>query len=125
MRFGLIAVILLGLAACVDTGYGPAEYAGSGWRSTTGSPLSIGEVAALRATCRPRAMSGPVDTDQPVANPIRDNPLYHPGGVGLANATKTGIGDPDRPLDLGFRRTTYTANAIDECLIEKGLVQIR
>jgi len=92
MRLWIIAAALAaGLNACTALEAPPAVYASSGWRTANGAPLSMGEVEALRISCRPSRMSSPLDSDQPVANTIRDNPIYHPGGEGLANAPPTGI----------------------------------
>jgi hypothetical protein len=124
MRFWLSAVTLLVLGACAAPEYAPVVYANSGWRSMSGSQLSLGEVEALKETCRPRAISLPLDSADLVANPVRDNAIYHPGGQGWGNAPSTGIAAADRPLELGFRRTAYTVGAIEECLIEKGLVRV-
>jgi len=126
MRLWIIAAALAaGLNACTALEAPPAVYASSGWRTANGAPLSMGEVEALRISCRPSRMSSPLDSDQPVANTIRDNPIYHPGGEGLANAPPTGIAAADRPLEPGTRRPVYTAGMIDECLTDKGLTKAR
>jgi hypothetical protein len=123
MRGWIFAVLAAGLTACTAPGTQPAAYVGSGWRTAAGTPLSIAEVEALRSSCRPRAIASLLDPDQPVANSIRDNPIYHPGGEGLANAPPVGIAAADRPLELGVRRATYTEGMVTECMYEKGLLK--
>jgi hypothetical protein len=119
-----MTAMLLGLAACAGLGEPPVVNTGSGWASRSGVRLSIAEVEALKGSCRPRAASGPLDSADPIANPIRDNPIYRPGGEGFANAPFNGINADERPLQLGFRRIAYNSGTIDACLIEKGLVPI-
>jgi hypothetical protein len=118
---------LVGLSGCVL--FDPAEpvlYSPSGWRTQAGAPLSLAEVESLRQSCLPRQVVLALDPDRPVANPIVDNPLYHPGGEGLANAPAIGIAAADRPVEPGTRRVAeLTLGSLDECLVNKGLVRDR
>jgi hypothetical protein len=117
---------LVGLSGCVllDPPT-PAPYAAAGWR-TQGAPLSLAEVEAFRQSCQPRQVVLALDPDRPIANPIVDNPIYHPGGEGLANAPAIGIAAPDRPVEPGTRRAPeFTLGSVDECLVSKGLVRVR
>jgi hypothetical protein len=122
----LIVAGLVGLSGCALLDLPPpAPYADSGWRSLAGAPLSIAEVEALRLSCVPRQLTLALDPGRPVANPIADNPVYHPGGEALANAPALGIAAPDRPAEPGTRRVADpTAGSLDECLARKGLVRM-
>jgi hypothetical protein len=128
MRLWIVAAALAaglpGLSACSVLDPSVA-YPYSGWRTATGAPLTLAEVEALRISCRPGQISSPMDSDQPVASAIRDNPIYHPGGEGLSNARPTGIAAADRPLEPGTRRPVYTAAMLDTCLSDKGLLKNR
>lgn len=124
----LIVAGLVGLSGCIllDPPAPPAAYAPSGWRTLAGATLSIAEVEALRLSCVPRQVMLALDPDRPVANSILDNPAYHPGGEGLANAPVVGIAAPERPVGPGTRRVAeLTYGSLDECLARKGLVRIR
>lgn len=127
MRKRLIAAGLIGLAGCtVFEPVPPVSYADSGWRTGAGAALSLAEVEALRQTCTPRQVMLALDPDRPVANPIRDNPVYHPGGEGFANAAAVGIAAPDRPVEPGTRRVAeLPAGSLDECLAGKGVIRLR
>src|SRR5688572_12884544 len=95
----LIVAGLAGLSGCMLLDPPPAPYAAAGWRTQTGAPLSIAEVEALRQSCAPQQVTLALDPDRPVASPIIDNPVYHPGGAGLANAPAVGIAAPERPVE--------------------------
>ena len=127
MRRWLIVASLAGLSGCMLLDPPPhAPYAAAGWRTQTGAPLSLAEVEALRQSCAPQQVTLALDPDRPVANPIIDNPIYHPGGAGLANAPAVGIAAPDRPVEPGTRRVAdLVAGSLDECLARKGLVRMR
>ena len=127
MRNWLNFVGLVGLGGCVMLDpSAPAPYPTSAWRTQTGAPLSVAEVEALRQTCLPQQMVLAFDPGRPVANPIADNPAYHPGGAGLANAPALGIAAPDRPVEPGTRRVAdRSAGSIDECLASKGVFRAR
>ena len=124
MRGLLLAAALLGLGACaaVETPPGPAE---PGWRTSAGLPLSRSEVQALRSACAGQARVTPIDTDQPVPNPLRDDPAYRPGGEGLANAPQTGVAAAGRPIEPATRRIASAGVLGDQCLYDQGLVRIR
>jgi hypothetical protein len=125
MRKRLIVVALVGLGGCAAFEAPPAPTAASGWRTRAGAPLSIAEVAALHQSCAPRQLRLALDPDRPVANPVLDNPVYHPGGEGLANAPAVGLAAPDRPVEPGTRRVAdLTAGPVDECLYGKGVVKM-
>ena len=128
MRFWLLALAAAGLSACAagdgPLGGAPLMAANSNWQTARGAHLSLGEIEALRTTCEHPGGGGPLDSAQPVPNPIRDNPIYHPGGEGLTNAPPTGIAAADRPLELGTRTQAYVPGAITQCLLDKGLVQV-
>lgn len=126
MREWLIVAGLVGLSGClVFEPPPPTPYADSGWRSRAGAALSLAEVEALRQTCAPQVTLA-LDPDRPVANPITDNPVYHPGGEGLANAPAIGIAAPDRLVEPGIRRVAdLSGGTLDECLARKGLVRTR
>jgi hypothetical protein len=123
----LIVAGLVGLSGCALLDPPPpAAYAASGWHTLAGAPLSIAEVEALQQSCAPRQVTLALDPDRPVANPIVDNPVYHPGGEGLANAPVLGIAAPERPVEPGTRRVAeFTYGSPDECLARKGLVRVR
>ncbi len=124
MRRLLIVAALIGLSACATPAAPREGYADSGWRTRSGAPLSLGEVAALRETCVPRRMVTPIDTGQPTPNPLRDNPVYHPGGEGLASAPPSGIAAIDQPVEPGTRRGPLPgAEPVADCLMSKGLVR--
>jgi hypothetical protein len=124
MRILCVIAAAAGLSACVPGPPSPVSYANSGWRTGSGAPLSIGEVDALRTSCNALRVTKAIDTDQPVASPIRDNPIYRPGGEALANAPATGLGAVDQPLELRTRRIADIVYSIDECLYAKGLAKI-
>ncbi len=113
---------LIGLGACAAPEAPPVVFANSGWRTSTGAPLSIGEVQALRESCELRRVSGPIDSDRPARRLLSDNPAYKPGGEGLANAPATGIAAADRPIEPGTRRAApLGAGSAEECLFGRGL----
>ncbi len=121
--FGM--ALLVGLSACASLQGLPPGYPDSGWRTSRGTPISIAEYDALRQSCLPRRYTLPMDSNQPVPSTIRDNPAYHPGGEGLANAPMTGIVADGQPVEPGLRRSSaYRETPIDECLAEKGLVKV-
>ncbi|MBV9828915.1 MAG: hypothetical protein JO001_25100 [Alphaproteobacteria bacterium] len=124
MRFWLLALAAAGLSACSALGLAPAGDAPPDWQTARGTRLSLAELDALRVSCEHRGGAGPLDSDQPVPNPIRDNPIYHPGGEGLANAPPTGISAADRTLELGTRVAAFIPGSVDQCLLDKGLVQV-
>jgi hypothetical protein len=127
MRNWLIVGGLVGLSGClVLDPLPPASFVYSGWRSRAGAALSLAEVEALRQSCVPPLVTLALDPDRPVANPMTDNPVYHPGGEGLANAPAIGIAAPDRPVEPGIRRVAdLSAGTTEECLYRKGLVRTR
>ena len=121
-----LAAALLAMAGCVS----PAQRVGavdSGWRTRSGQELSVAEAEALRQSCTPGRGVTLVDPDRPVPDPLRDNPAYHPGGEGLANAPATGIAAADRPIQSDTRQVEGSVNSasLDNCLYEKGLVRVR
>jgi hypothetical protein len=120
----MVAAAVVALSACVADEAPPVVFANSGWRTASGTPISLAEIDALRQSCAPRRSVTPIDSDQPAPNPLRDNPAYHPGGEGLTNAPLTGIAAADRRIDTAARRTAgYGAVSIDDCLYAKGLVK--
>jgi hypothetical protein len=126
MRILLIGAVVVGLSACVAAEAPPVVFANTGWRTSSGVPVSIGEIDALRQSCVPRRTVTPIDSDRPVPNPLRDNPAYHPGGEGLTNAPPTGIAAADQRIDTAARRSAeYGAGPIEDCLSAKGLVRAR
>lgn len=126
MRDWLIAAGFIGLCGCTVFEPGPPPpYAQSVWRTQAGAALSLAEVEALRQSCAPRQVTLAIDPHRAVANPMADNPVYHPGGEGLANAPAIGIAAPDRPVEPGTRRVAEAAGSIDECLAGKGLIRAR
>lgn len=127
MRIWLIFAGLIGLGGCVVLDpLPPAAYADFGWRTRAGAPLSTAEIAALRQSCTPRQVALALDPGRPVANPVNDNPVYHPGGEGLANAPTFGMAAPERPVEPGSRRVAeLAAGPLDECLSGKGLIRVR
>jgi hypothetical protein len=127
MRAWLIVALLVGLSGCTLFELAPpAPYAASGWRTQGGAALSLAEVEALRESCAPPEVMLALDPDRPVANPITDNPVYHPGGEGLTNAPAIGIAAPDRPVEPGIRRVAdLSGGTVDECLYRKGLIRMR
>lgn len=132
MRRLLIGAAVVWLGSCTAVEAPPTVFANSGgvaasgWRTGSGAPVSLGELDALRQSCVPRRVVTPIDTDQPVPNPLRDNTAYHPGGEGLTNAPSTAIAAPDHRIDPATRRTSvYRAATIEDCLYAKGLVKAR
>ena len=124
MRGWLMVAAVVGLGACVAAEAPPVVFANSGWRTASGAPVSLGELDALRQSCVPRTVVTPIDSDQPVPNPLRDNPAYHPGGEGLTNAPMTGIAGADRQIYAAARRSVgYGAVSVEDCLYAKGLVK--
>lgn len=124
MRSLLMVGALLGLGGCLAAAAPPVGYADSGWRTRTGAALSIGEIEALRQSCTPAQIKRSIDSARPTSDPLRDNPAYHPGGEGLANAPATGIAAAGRPIEPGTRRVAAPgAGSVEECLYGKGLVR--
>jgi hypothetical protein len=125
MRSAMIVAGLLGLSACLAART-PVIYGDSGWRTATGAPLSIAEVEALSHSCAPRRVVAAIDSDRPVASLLRDNPAYHPGAQGLANAPPTGIAAAGQPIEPGTRIAAAPgAGTVEACLYGKGLVRAR
>lgn len=117
---------MVGLCGCVAPEAPPVVFADSAWRTGYGAPISLGELDALRQSCLPRQIAAPIDPARPVPNPVRDNPAYHPGGEGLANAPPTGIAAADRPIEPATRLSAGPgAGPVEECLYGKGLIKAR
>jgi hypothetical protein len=126
MRRLLIGAAVVGLSACAAAEAPPVVFANTGWRTSSGAPVSVGEFDALVQSCAPRGAVTPIDSDQPVANPLRDNPAYHPGGEGLTSAPPTGIAAADRRTEAAVRRSAvYRVGSVEDCLSQKGLVKTR
>jgi hypothetical protein len=124
MRRLLMVGVLCGLGGCLAAEAPSIGYPDSGWRTRAGAALSIAEVEALRQSCAPPQVMGPIDSGRPTSDPLRDNPAYHPGGEGLANAPATGIAAAGRPIEPLTRRAAAPgAGSVDECLYGKGLVR--
>jgi hypothetical protein len=127
MRGVLIIAALAGVAGCSAPPPAPVVFADSGWRTAAGQRLSLGEVAALRQLCRPEPVAARF-TDGPAPEPLRDNPVYRPGGEGLANAPPTGLAAPDTrfvPVLAEFPGSASGAGSLEDCLYGKGLGKIR
>ncbi|HEX3861995.1 MAG TPA: hypothetical protein VHY35_09930 [Stellaceae bacterium] len=125
MRGWLIVVASIGLSGCIDIQGYPPGYPDSGWRTRAGAPISLAEYDALRESCVPRRRTLPMDSDQPLPDTMRDNPAYHPGGEGLANAPMTGIVAIDREIEPGTRRSAeFAGTGLEDCLEQKGLSRV-